>query len=183
MATRKAAAGFAGCACVMIAATLLLWGQLPSYGVGRAPTAEEIDAWDVIVGPPGKELPPGEGTATAGREVFALRCAECHGMEGQGADKGAALVGGQGTLKSPQPLKTVGSYWPYATTIWDYVNRAMPFDRPGTLTHDQVYGTVAYLLYLNGIIGEDDVINATTLPEVEMPNREGFVSDPRPDVE
>ena len=183
MPTLKAAAGWAGCVCVMISATLLLWGQLPSYGVGRAPTAEEIDAWDVIVGPEGKELPPGEGTARAGREVFSLRCAECHGTEGQGADKAEPLVGGQGTLKSPKPLKTVGSYWPYATTIWDYVNRAMPFDRPGTLTHDQVYAVVAYLLHLNGIIGEDDVINATTLPQVKMPNREGFVPDPRPDLE
>ena len=183
MPTRKAAAGFAGCVYVMVAATWFLWGQLPSYDVGRPPTAEEIDAWDVIVGPEGKELPPGEGTATAGREVFELRCAECHGNEGQGADKGEALVGGQGTLTSPKPLRTVGSYWPYATTIWDYVNRAMPFDRPGTLTHDQVYAVVAYLLYRNGIIGEDDVVNAATLPEVKMPNRDGFVPDPRPDLE
>ena len=86
-------------------------------------------------------------------------------------------------MTSPKPLRTVGSYWPYATTIWDYVNRAMPFDRPGTLTHDQVYAVVAYLLYRNGIIGEDDVVNAATLPEVKMPNRDGFVPDPRPDLE
>jgi cytochrome c len=92
-------------------------------------------------------------------------------------------VGGEGTLTSSKPLKTVGSYWPYATTIWDYVARAMPFDRPGTLTHDQVYGLVAYLLYLNGIVDEEDVINASTLPEVKMPNRNGFVPDPRPDLE
>lgn len=182
MPTRKAAASFAGCVCVMAAATLLLWGQLPSYGVGRAPVAEEIDAWGIVVGPDGKELPSGEGSAAAGREVFALRCAECHGTEGQGGDKGDPLVGGEGTLTSPKPLKTVGSYWPYATTIWDYVNRAMPFDRPGTLTHDQVYAVVAYLLFLNGIIGEEDVINAATLPAVKMPNRDGFVPDPRPDL-
>ena len=182
MPTPKAAAGFAGCACVMVAATLLLWAQLPSYGVGRPPSVEEIELWDVIVGPEGKELPPGEGTAMAGREVFSLRCAECHGSEGQGADKGEALVGGEGTLTTSKPLKTVGSYWPYATTIWDYVNRAMPFDRPGILTHDQVYAVVAYLLFLNGIIGEEEVMNASSLPQVTMPNRNGFVPDPRPDL-
>jgi len=183
MPTRKAATGLAGCVCVMVAATLLLPGQMPSYGVGRTPTMEEIDAWGVVVDPDGRELPPGEGTPTAGREVFALRCAECHGTEGQGGDKGDPLVGGEGTLTSSKPLKTVGSYWPYATTIWDYVQRAMPFDRPGTLTHDQVYEVVAYLLYLNGIIGEEDVINASTLPAIKMPNRDGFTPDPRPDLD
>ena len=183
MPMRRAILGLAGCVCVVVFASLLLGGQLPGYGVGRTPTPEEIDSWDVIVGPEGKELPPGEGTAMAGREVFSLRCAECHGTEGQGADKGEPLVGGAQTLTSPKPLKTVGSYWPYATTVWDYVSRAMPFDRPGTLTDDQVYAVVAYLLYLNGIVGEEEVINAATLPEVRMPNRDGFVADPRPDLE
>ncbi|MEE8350109.1 MAG: cytochrome c [Acidobacteriota bacterium] len=183
MPTRKAIIGFIACLWGMAAAMLPLWGQLSSYGLGRSPTAGEIAAWDLSIGPEGKELPPGEGTALAGREVFSLRCSECHGTEGQGADKGDALVGGQGSLTRPRPAKTIGSYWPYATTIWDYVNRAMPFDRPGTLTRDQVYSVVAYLLYLNGIIGEEDVMNAATLPEVHMPNREAFVPDPRPDVD
>ncbi len=119
----------------------------------------------------------------SGRELFYFRCADCQDSEGQGDEKGEALVGGEGTLTSSRPLKTVGSSWPYATTIWDYVNRAMPFDRPGTLTHDQVYAVVAYLLFLNGIIGEEEVMNASSLPQVMMPNRNGFVPDPRPDVE
>ncbi len=117
-----------------------------------------------------------------GKEVYTRRCADCHGSEGQGGDQGEALVGGEGTLDTPKPVKTVGSYWPYATTLWDYINRAMPFDSPGSLTHKQVYALVAYLLYLNGIIEEEEVIDAQTLPQVRMPNREGFVPDPRPDV-
>ena len=92
------------------------------------------------------------------------------------------LVGGRGTLASAKPLKTVGSYWPYATTLWDYINRAMPFDRPGTLPADDVYATTAYLLYLNGIVGERDVLDAAALPRVGMPNRDGFVPDSRPDI-
>ena len=91
-------------------------------------------------------------------------------------------MGGQGTLATPRPLKTVGSFWPYATTLWDYVNRAMPFDRPGLLDPSEVYAAVAFVLNLNGIVGEDVVMNASTLPAVRMPNRDGFVSDPRPDV-
>ena len=117
-----------------------------------------------------------------GKEVYTRRCADCHGSEGQGGDEGEVLVGGEGTLDSLKPVKTVGSYWPYATTLWDYINRAMPFDSPGSLTHKQVYALVAYLLYLNGIIEEEEVLDAQTLPQVGMPNREGFVPDPRPDV-
>jgi len=160
----------------------LLVGQSPKYGVGRPPTDQEIKAWDFAIPPDGTGLPPGEGTAVEGREVFSNRCSECHGSEGQGGEKGAALVGGQGTLMDAKPLMTVGSYWPYATTFWDYVNRAMPFDRPGTLTHQQVYAVVAHILHLNGIIQERDVMNAQTLPLVRMPNREGFVPDGRPDT-
>jgi len=92
------------------------------------------------------------------------------------------LVGGKGTLNTSKPLKTVGSYWPYATTLWDYIRRAMPFDHPGTMSSDDVYATTAYLLFLNGIVGESDVLDQTTLPKVQMPNRSGFVNDPRPDI-
>jgi cytochrome c len=92
------------------------------------------------------------------------------------------LSGGQGSLTSQRPQKTVGSYWPYATTLWDYINRAMPFDHPGTMTTDEIYGATAYVLYLNGIVKEQDVLNQTTLPQIKMPNREGFVVDPRPDI-
>ncbi len=92
------------------------------------------------------------------------------------------LAGGQGSLTSQRPQKTVGSYWPYATTLWDYINRAMPFDHPGTMTTDEIYGATAYLLYLNGIVKEQDVVNQASLPQIKMPNREGFVVDPRPDI-
>ena len=92
------------------------------------------------------------------------------------------LAGGKGSLATARPIKTVGSYWPYATTLWDYIRRAMPFDHPGTLTNDEIYGAAAYVLFLNGIVGEQDVLDQTTLPKVQMPNRNGFVADPRPDV-
>jgi S-disulfanyl-L-cysteine oxidoreductase SoxD len=171
-----------------IAALLLaLWvaqtsfAQAPTYGVGRKPTAEEIKAWDISIGSDGKELPPGHGTASGGKEVYTKRCLECHGADGK-SGKYDALVGGQDTLRSEKPVKTVGSYWPYATTLWDHIHRAMPFDRPGTLTTDQVYDLTAYLLFLNGIIGENEVMDALSLPNVKMPNRNGFVPDPRPDT-
>ena len=133
------------------------------------------------IAPDGGGLPEGSGTMAAGREVFAARCASCHGAKGEGGI-GAPLVGGQGTLNTAKPLKTVGSYWPYATTVWDYTNRAMPFNQPGLLKPSEVYAVVAYILNLNGIIGSDQVMDAKSLPKVKMPNRDGFVSDPRPDV-
>jgi cytochrome c len=116
-----------------------------------------------------------------GRTVFAQRCARCHGEKGAG-DIGPSLVGGQGTLATSKPVKTVGSFWSHATSVWNYVNRAMPFDQPGLLRPGEVYSAVAYILYLNGIVGEKEVLNAKTLPKVRMPNRDGFVPDPRPDV-
>jgi cytochrome c len=155
--------------------------QSAKYGIGRAPTAEEVKVWDISAFPDGKGLPEGSGTAAQGKAVYERRCAECHGNEGEGGEQ-AALVGGQGSLKTPKPLKTVGSYWPHATTLWDYTNRSMPFDTPGILTNDQVYAVVAHVLFLNGIIGENEEMNAETLPKVEMPNRGGFISDERPDV-
>lgn len=158
-----------------------MFAQSSRYGVGRPPSAEEIRQWDISISPDGKGLPEGSGTAAAARETYANRCARCHGEKGEGRDS-VPIAGGQGTLKNPKPLRTVGSYWPYATTIWDYVNRAMPFDKPGTLSHDQVYALTAYVLFLNGIIPETSVIDAKSLPKVQMPNRNGFVMDPRPDV-
>jgi mono/diheme cytochrome c family protein len=162
--------------------------QLPSYGLGRTPTAEEIRAWDVTIPPDGKGLPPGRGTATEGESVYTARCEACHGEKGQSpkydpaATQRTLLVGGRGTLDTAKPVKTIGSFWPYATTLWSYINRAQPFDEPGSLTPDQVYAVTAYLLHLNGIIGPTDVLDARTLPTVKMPNRDGFVPDRRPDV-
>jgi mono/diheme cytochrome c family protein len=155
--------------------------QLPTYRLGRAPTLDEVKAWDVTIPPDGKGLPPGTGTATLGKALYTERCASCHGPKGDDG-KYSPLVGGRGTLNTATPVRTVGSYWPNATTLWSYINRSQPFDEPGSLTHDQVYAVTAYLLHLNGIIEEHDVIDARTLPAVKMPNRDGFVPDARPDV-
>src|SRR5437588_128465 len=138
-------------ALLIMGAAAAIFAQSPKYGVGRPPSPEELKAWDISVSPGGAGLPEGGGTAAQGREVYASKCSKCHGSQGQGGDEGP-LAGGQGTLRSPKPLKTVGSYWPYATTLFDYVNRAMPFKQPGTLTPNQVYAVVAHVLFLNGII-------------------------------
>lgn len=168
------------------AATLLAQSSAPAarsskYGVGQPATPEQIRGLGLAIAPDGTGLPEGSGTAAAGREVYMASCARCHGDKGAG-DVGPVLVGGQGTLKSAKPLKTVGSFWPYSTTLWDYINRAMPFDQPGALKPAEVYAVVAYILNLNGIIAENQVIDANSLPKVKMPNRDGFVADPRPDV-
>ena len=158
-----------------------LAAQTPRYGVGRTPSAEEIRALGVTTNPSGAGLPEGKGTAKQGREVYDLRCKECHGPEGKGADQ-AALIGKPEQLRETPPVRTVGSYWPYATTLWDYTNRAMPFDRPGMLSANQVYAVTAYILYLNALVEEETVLDAQSLPQVKMPNREGFVPDRRPDT-
>jgi S-disulfanyl-L-cysteine oxidoreductase SoxD len=155
--------------------------QLPTYGFGRTPTAAEVEAWDLTIPFDGRGLPPGSGTAAVGQRLYVERCATCHGEKGE-AGKYDRLVGGHGTLAADAPIVTVGSFWPYAPTLWSYIHRAQPTDEPGSLTADQVYALVAYLLHLNGIVGEHDVMDARTLPLIRMPNREGFVADPRPDV-
>jgi mono/diheme cytochrome c family protein len=155
--------------------------QLPTYGVGRPPTTEEIQAWDLTIPPDGQGLPPGRGTAALGKAVYAERCAACHGETGEDPNY-SRLVGGHGTLAADKPIQTIGSFWQYATTLWSYIRRAQPFDNPGSLTADQVYAVTAYLLHRNGIIGEREVMDAKTLPLVKMPNRDGFVPDPRPDA-
>ena len=166
---------------VLLVASVTLSAQSPRDQVGRPPTPEEIRELGSAIAPDGTGLPAGSGTVAAGRDIFAAQCARCHGPNGEG-DIGARLVGGQGTLATPRPLKTVGSFWPYATTLWDYINRAMPFDRPGLLQPPEVYAVVAYVLNLNGIIESDRMIDATSLTKVKMPNRDGFVADPRPDI-
>lgn len=153
----------------------------PYANVGRTPTPEEIHAWDIGVGTEGKELPPGSGNARAGEAVFNAKCAACHGRDLKGTKTddpnpvAPALIGGIGTLKDPHPIRTVGSYLPYATTLWDYVNRAMPRGAEHTLKPTEVYMVVSYILYKNGIIKQDDVIDAKTLPKVVMPNHDGFL--------
>lgn len=148
------------------------------FGLGRQATEAEVQRWDIDVSPPGAGLPPGRGTVAEGAKVFSAKCSACHGPTGVEGPMDR-LVGGQGTLKSERPVKTVGSYWPYATTLFDYVRRAMPFQAPKSLTADEVYAVSAYILSLNGIIGPDDVLDARSLPRVRMPNRDGFIPFPR----
>jgi mono/diheme cytochrome c family protein len=144
-------------------------------GLGRPATPEEIAVWDVSIGPDGAGLPPGHGTAKEGAAVFAEKCAGCHGEKGAGKPNDS-LVGGIGSLAGEQPpVKTVGSFWPYATTLFDYVRRAMPLGASKSLSDDEVYALCAYILQQNGIVAEGDVIDAQSLPEVQMPNRDGFI--------
>jgi S-disulfanyl-L-cysteine oxidoreductase SoxD len=154
------------------------------YDFGTTPTAEEIAAIDIDAMPDGRGLPPGSGTYAQGREVFAANCAACHGEDLAGIPEmgGDRLIGGRGSLASGQPVKTVESYWPYATTLFDYVKRAMPLSAPGSLSDDEVYAVAAYILGEAGIIGHDQTMTTETLPAVQMPNRDGFIPDPRPDV-
>jgi S-disulfanyl-L-cysteine oxidoreductase SoxD len=148
----------------------------PGPGLGVPATADEIAAMDVSIGPDGAGLPPGSGTPQQGAEIYAERCAACHGPDGTGGANDR-LAGGQGSLATAAPLKTIGSYWPYATTVFDYVRRAMPYPAPHSLTDDEVYALTAHLLRLNGVIGPDAVMDATSLPRVQMPNRDGFRRD------
>ena len=153
----------------------------PRLNIGRAALEKDVLKADKFVTPEGKGLPAGHGNAVEGKAIFERRCAKCHGQRGEGADD-APLVGGIGSLGKPKELRTVGSFWPHAPGVWDYVNRAMPFKEPGSLTADQVYAVVAYILNLNGLVEAQEEMNAKSLPKVKMPNRHGFVKDPRPDV-
>jgi cytochrome c len=163
-------------------------GAAERMGFGRPISQQELAAWDIDVRPDGAGLPPGSGSVAQGKQVYGNQCAVCHGDKGEGrAVAGAAggfdrLVGGAGTLNTSAPVMTVGSFWPYATTLFDYVRRAMPFTAPQSLTADEVYAVCAYVLFLNGIVPENTVLDATSLPQIRMPNRDGFTGDPRPDV-
>src|SRR5499433_2127288 len=146
-----------------------------SPNLGKPISPEDLASWDISIGPDGAGLPPGSGTVQQGEAVFAAKCQACHGEKGAGTPNDR-LVGGQGSLPGDiPPVKTIGSYWPYATTLFDYIRRAMPFNESKSLTSDEVYGVVAYLLNLNGVIPEGETMNAQSLPKVAMPNREGFV--------
>ena len=151
------------------------------YGIGRVATPAEIAGWNIDVGGDGSNLPPGSGSVSHGREVFDQQCAACHGARGEGG-VGDQLVGGQRTLATPKPVRTVGSYWPYAPTLFDYIRRAMPQNAPESLSNDDVYAVSAYILNLNGLLPADAMLDAKTLAAIKMPNRNMFVGDPRPDV-
>jgi len=150
----------------------------PAPKIGQAISEQQVAVWNIDVSPGNGGLPPGHGTVAQGREIYAGVCAGCHGAQG---DDGPApkLRGGRGGLASAKPLMTVGSYWPYAETLFDYVRRAMPFDRPGSLSDDQVYAVTAYLLRINDIVAEGADLDAARLAQIRMPNRGGFVPDPR----
>jgi mono/diheme cytochrome c family protein len=151
------------------------------YGIGRPATPAEIAGWNIDIDHEGHNLPPGSGTVSHGRQLFDEQCAACHGTRGEGGI-GDQLVGGQGTLATPKPVRTVGSYWPYAPTLFDYIRRAMPQNAPQSLSNDDVYAVSAYVLNLNGLLPADAVLDARTLPAIKMPNRSMFVGDTRPDV-
>jgi S-disulfanyl-L-cysteine oxidoreductase SoxD len=163
-------------------AAVLAVGALPatclageSYAIGRTATPEEIAGWDIDVSPDGAGLPPGHGGVAQGHAIYDEKCAACHGAHGEGKPMDR-LAGGFGTVFDVKSQRTVGSFWPYATTLFDYVRRAMPFDAPQSLTPDQVYAVCAYVLNLNGLVPQDAVLDAKTLPNIEMPNRSHFVS-------
>jgi len=155
--------------------------QAQVYGIGHAASERDLAAWNIEVAADGVGLPAGSGSVTNGKAIYAQQCAACHGAKGEGkpADQ---LVGGKGTLTSANPVKTIGSFWPYATTVFDFINRAMPYNAPQSLTPDEVYSVTAYLLYLNGVVTADTVLDAHSLPRVRMPNRDGFIGDTRPDT-
>ena len=140
--------------------------------LGQPLTHGDLAQWDIHVYPDGKGLPPGSGTMAQGAPIFAQKCAHCHGEAGKGATN-AALVGAP-PIKSIDAPRTIANFWPYATTVFDYIRRAMPWQAPRTLTNDEAYALTAYILALNKLIGENDVMNAETLPKVQMPNRDGF---------
>jgi mono/diheme cytochrome c family protein len=142
--------------------------------LGRPATPEEIASWDITVAPDGVGLPHGSGTARQGEALYVAKCQGCHGVKGRGGPN-LDLAGGRGTIGKPNQLKTIGSHWPYATTIFDYVFTSMPYQETKSLTHDETYALTAYLLFINEIIGETDVIDAQTLPKVKMPNRDNFI--------
>ena len=174
---------------VIIAPVLLFCNpssaQSPTFGLGKTPTPEEIRAWDIAISPDGKELPQGSGSAKEGAPIYAQKCATCHGKNGYEGrapqlirfDPGVPTPGNLPPCLSPciRGANVMGLHSPYATTIWDYINRGMPFGKEGSLKPDEVYALTAFLLYKNGVIPEDQVLNAQSLPQVKMPNRDGYV--------
>ena len=151
------------------------------YGIGRSATPAEIAGWNIDVDRDGNNLPPGSGTVSHGSEIFDEQCAACHGARGEGGI-GDQLVDGQGTLATSKPVRTIGSYWPYAPTLFDYIRRAMPQNAPQSLSNEEVYAVSAYLLHLNGLLPAEATLDAKSLSAIKMPNRNMFVGESRPDV-
>jgi cytochrome c len=162
----------------VVGGLLALWfsaaGAQPGPNLGVEVSAADAGAWDINIQPDGTGLPPGSGKAAEGAKIYASKCIACHGADGAGQPNDR-LVGGQGTLTQFAQVRTLGSYWPYATTVFDYIRRAMPFQAPESLTNGEVYALTAFLLAKNGIIRDRDEMNSRTLPKVRMPNRDGFI--------
>jgi hypothetical protein len=146
-----------------------------TYGIGRPATQQEIAGWNIDVSPDGAGLPPGHGDVNQGEAIFAAKCAACHGSHGEGKPMDR-LVGGFGTIFDKKSERTIGSFWPYATTLFDFIHRAMPLDAPQSLTQDETYALCAYLLFLNKILPQDAILDAATLAKIQMPNRANFMS-------
>lgn len=159
---------------IFVAIYSLLANSQETVRLGTPVSEEQLEEFDLIVQPNGNGLPSGSGTARQGKAVYDANCAACHAANGEGISGNTIIAGGDMNSEGT-PLRTVGSYWPYASTVFDFVRRAMPADRPKSLSDEEVYQVVAYVLYLNGIVGEDQVLNAETLPAIEMPNADGFI--------
>ena len=152
------------------------------YGYGNAASDEQIAAWDIDVRPDGKGLPPGSGSVEEGEFLYEDQCAQCHGSFGEGEGRYPSLAGGEGSLQEARPHKSVGSYWKYTSTLWDYIHRAMPFTRPESLSDDEVYAVTAYVLYLNDLVEDDFILSQQNLASMRLPNEDSFIADQRPDV-
>lgn len=173
-------AGVLACLAALIALPALAQGKT---GLGRAALPEEIAAWDIDVRPDGVGLPPGKGSVKDGEPLYIERCASCHGEFGEGAGRWPVLAGGQGSLKSEGPEKTAGSFWPYASTTFDYIKRAMPYGNARSLSDDEVYAITAYLLNMNGVVKDDFVLSKENFSAVKLPNEQGFYDDDREQAE
>jgi len=180
----KSSRALTGLGCGVLMATLAVFVHAEPaghYGYGKPATENQIAGWDIDVRPDGMGLPEGSGSVDEGMSVFEAQCTSCHGAFGEGMGRFPKLAGGDGSLAQDRPEKTVGSFWPYASTLWDYIHRAMPFFAPQSLTDDEVYALTAYVLNLNYIVDSDFIANKETLPQVNMPNKDGFTwEDPRP---
>jgi cytochrome c len=184
MSSSRELSAVVGLAMILAAGTGARGAEPGYFGYGTKATPEQIAGWDIDArGGDGAGLPAGNGTVHRGADVYAEQCAACHGTFGEGEGRFPKLVGGAGTLRHDRPELTVGSYWPFAPTLWDYINRAMPMPAPHTLSADDVYALTAYILNLNDIVPGEFVADRESLPKVKMPNRDNFLwTDPRPDT-
>jgi cytochrome c len=181
VSAKRSLAALLGTASLVLVGAQALAEDGRTYGLGTPATPEQVSAWDIDVRPDGLGLPEGSGSAAEGEELYANQCAFCHGDFGEGIGRYPVLMGGFESLTQDRPEKTVGSYWPYASTVWDYIHRAMPFGNAQSLSPDQTYAVTAYVLWLNDIVEFEQVLDETSLPEIEMPNADGFFEMSEPE--